>query len=134
MQESIISILQLVSHPLLTAGLGVHRTLFKSFAFSLLEPFPSQFAVRPIASALLAPAIVPLVVRSSSLLAAGVNAPAASLFFGVIPPADGVQLGGGMLDLVLLPGVLNPKPDEAPPPFIIAALARKLLDALLESR
>ena len=99
----------------------------------MLAPFPSQFAVLPIASALRAPATVPLVVLSSNRLAAGVSAPAASLFFGVIP-ADGVQLGGGILPLLLLPGVRNPKPDDAPPPFIIAAFVRKLLDALLDSR
>jgi len=64
-------------------GVGVHRTRFKSL--SLLF---SQAAALPIASALL-DAAVPIVVRSSSLLAAGVSAPDASA-------RRGVHDGGGM--------------------------------------
>lgn len=114
-----------ISYPLLTAGLGVHRTLFKSLAFAP-APFLSHPAARPIASALLAPATVPLVDLSSSLLAAGVNAPAASDFLGV-----GVQFGGGMLPL---DGVRKPSSDDVPcPPLMSAALARRLFEAVFDS-
>ena len=66
-------------------GVGVHRTRFKSLSFSLSF---SQPAALPIASALLE-AAVPMVVRSSSLLAAGVSAPDASA-------RRGVHDGGGI--------------------------------------
>lgn len=64
-------------------GVGVHRTRFKSLSLIF-----SQAAALPIASALLE-AAVPIVVRSSSLLAAGVNAPDAS-------ERRGVHDGGAM--------------------------------------
>ena len=120
-----------LSYPLLTAGLGVHRTLFKSLLFAAAAEalLPSQPACRPIASALLAPATVPLVVRSSNRLAAGVSAPAASDFLGV-----GVQFGGAMLVEVEV-GVRKPKPEEeeVPEPLMSIALARRLFEAVLES-
>jgi hypothetical protein len=64
-------------------GVGVHRTRFKSLSFLLSQP-----AALPIASALL-DAAVPIAVRSSSLLAAGVSDPGASA-------RRGVHDGGGM--------------------------------------
>jgi len=64
-------------------GVGVHRTRSRSLSF-----LPSQPAVLPIASALL-DAAVPIVVRSSSLFAAGVSAPDASA-------RRGVHEGGGI--------------------------------------
>jgi hypothetical protein len=66
-----------------TLGLGVHRTRFKSLSLLFSQP-----AALPIASALL-DAAVPIVVRSSSLLAAGVSEPGASA-------RRGVHDGGGM--------------------------------------
>lgn len=64
-------------------GVGVHRTRFRSLSLLFSQP-----AVLPIASALL-DAAVPIVVRSSSLLAAGVSEPDASA-------RRGVHDGGGM--------------------------------------
>jgi hypothetical protein len=64
-------------------------------------------------------AAVPKVERSSSLRAAGVRFPGASAF-------RGVEEGGG-IELFLPPGVRPPKP-------IKSALARRLLDALLDNR
>jgi hypothetical protein len=68
-------------------GVGVHRTRFKS-----LSLFFSQPAALPITSALF-DAAVPIVVRSSSLLAAGVSEPGAST-------RRGVHDGGGMSPLL----------------------------------
>jgi hypothetical protein len=64
-------------------GVGVHRTRFKSLSLLFSQP-----AALPIASPLL-DAAVPIVVRSSSLLAAGISEPDASA-------RRGVHDGGGM--------------------------------------
>lgn len=108
-------------------GVGVHRTLFKSFSFPLTL-LPSHPVLRSMASALLT-AAVPIVLLSSSRLAAGVRLPAASdrrgvheggAIFPFLPP-----LGPGVL---CIPGVrpIWPRP-------IKPALVRKLFDALFES-
>lgn len=104
-------------------GVGVHRTLFKSFcAFC-----PDESHLIPITSARLA-AAVPKAERSSSLLAAGVKFPGASAFFGVeeggcIEPFFELEPRG------LVPGV-RPRPLSP----IIPALSRRLLAALLDRR
>lgn len=109
--------------PLLVTGLGVgvHRTLFRSFSFAL---GPSQPDDLPITSALL-DAAVPIAVRSSNLLAAGVSPPTASAFLGV-------QDGGGIDPLLAEPrtelGVLI-----IPGTFNNSAFALRLLAALAES-
>ena len=89
-------------------GVGVHRTRFRPLSFF------SQPAVFPIASALL-DAAVPIVVRSSSLFAAGVNDPDASA-------RRGVQEGGAM----------SPFLRVLPVPSMLA-FARKLFEAEDES-
>lgn len=105
-------------------GVGVHRTRLRSFPF----PFKllSHPAERSIASALFT-AAVPIVLRSSSLRAAGVRLPAAS-------ERRGVHDGGAILPFftaLLLPGVLDmPIPGVRPSN---PALVRRLFDALLES-
>lgn len=81
-KSSSIDQFQLLNYPLLTGlGLGVHRTLPKSFSFP-----PSQPAIRCITSARLA-AAVPIVVRSNNRFAAGVKLPSVR---------RGVQLGGAI--------------------------------------
>lgn len=105
--------------------MGVHRTLFKSCSLTL-DPLRSHPETLSIASARLE-AAVPMVVRSSSLRAAGVSVPSA---------LRGVHEGGGMepfladpaMLLLTLEGVRNP---GRPPSN--SALARKLFDAELES-
>jgi hypothetical protein len=110
-------------------GAGVHRMRFRSFSLAFVPP--SHPAVRSMASALLI-AAVPKVLRSSNRRAAGVRLPAASerrgvheggaiLVFVPLIPALGV--------LVVIPGVRPRCPSPRSP-----ALARKLFDALLDSR
>ena len=105
------------------AGLGVHRTLFKSCSFAFE---PSHPACRPIASARLAAAVL-IVVRSSSRLAAGVRPPSALL---------GVQDGGGIAPLFDDPLARDRTLDGVRKPGVpnISAFARKLFTALFESR
>jgi hypothetical protein len=107
-------------HRLVTGlGVGVHLTL--SISLLLAFALPSQPFIRAIASALRA-AAVPIVVRSSSRFAAGVNDPGASA-------RRGVQLGGAMdpfNDVTLV------FPNTEFPPSS-SAFAFKLLAALLES-
>lgn len=108
------------------AGLGVHRTLFKSFSFSFaFAPFPSHAEALPIASARRDPA-TPEVVLSKRRLAAGVNAPIASTFLGV-------ELGGGMDPRSPTPGVRETNARTPLPPLMRAAFVRRLFEALFES-
>lgn len=75
-----------VRHPLLVTGLGVgvHRTLSRSWSFAFeLRSHPEALSI---ASARLDAAVL-IAVRSSSLLAAGVSAPSA---------LRGVHDGGGI--------------------------------------
>lgn len=115
-------------HPLLVTGLGVgvHRTRFKSCSLAFELP-PSHPEALLIASAR-REAAVPIVERSSSLLAAGVSAPSA---------LRGVHDGGGMepfladpatILLRTLDGVRRP---GIPPRS--SAFARRLFDAVFES-
>ena len=110
------------------AGLGVHRTLFKSRSFVFDD---SHCCVLPIASARLAEATL-VVVLSSNLRAAGVSEPAASAF-------RGVHDGGGMAfasaaDLRIEVGVCDLRPSEPPDPAMSATFALKLLAALADNR
>lgn len=106
-------------------GVGVHRTLFRSFSFALGPTHPDA---RPITSALL-DAAVPIAVRSSSLLAAGVRPPTASAFLGV-------QDGGGIDPLFPVP---DPDPRSEPGVLTIpgtfnnSAFALRLFAAFAES-
>jgi hypothetical protein len=99
---------------------------FRSFSLAFVPP--SHPAVRSIASALLV-AAVPRALRSSNRRAAGVRLPAAS-------ERRGVHEGGAILPFVPLMGVLAVIPGVRPrcPRPSSPALARKLFDALLESR
>lgn len=108
-------------HHLLVTGLGVgvHRMRFRSVSFFAL---PSHPAILPIASALLA-AAVPMVDLSSSLLAAGVNAPWA-------PDLRGVHEGGGM---ALFRELELADAREIPGTLRSPALARKLFAAFVDN-
>ena len=115
-------------HPLRVTGVGVgvHLTLLRSFSLLALRPLvPSHPAIFSIASAR-RDAAVPMAVRSNSLRAAGVNAPAASAL-------RGVHEGGGIdpflieaLPLTELEVCIPGTPNNP-------AFARKLFAALLES-
>jgi len=98
-------------------GVGVHRTLLRSFSF-VDEP-PCQFDVFSIASDLFE-----AIVLFNSLFAAGVRFPVASALFGV-------HVGGPMSPLVRSRDVRG-NPGVLPPPNRIA-FARRLFEALAES-
>lgn len=99
-------------------GVGVHRTLFKSFSFA--EDAPCQFDVFSIASDLLA-----AIVLFSNLFAAGVRFPATSALLGV-------HVGGPIFPRVRSDEDVREIPDVLPPPNRIA-FARRLLEAFAES-
>ena len=106
--------------------MGVHLILFRSDSFPPLRLLvPSHPAIFSIASARLE-AAVPMAVRSNSLRAAGVSAPAASAL-------RGVNEGGGIDPFLVvvrprvLLGVCIPGMPSSP------AFARRLFAALFES-
>jgi hypothetical protein len=98
-------------------GVGVHRTLVKSFSF---DGPPRQFDVFSIASDLLA-----AIVLFNSLFAAGVRFPVASALFGV-------HVGGPILPRVRSSDDVREIPGVLPPPSRIA-FARRLFEAFAES-
>lgn len=99
-------------------GVGVHRTLFKSFSFPD-EP-PCQFVVFSIASDLLE-----AIVLFNNLFAAGVRFPATSALFGV-------HVGGPIFPRVRSDDDVRERPGVLPPPNKIA-FARRLFEAFAES-
>lgn len=99
-------------------GVGVHRTLFKSFSFA--EEPPCQFDAFSIASDLLE-----AIVLFSNLLAAGVRFPTVSALFGV-------HVGGPMFPRVRSNDDVRELPGGFPPPSRIA-FARRLFEAFAES-
>lgn len=121
--ETVLPVSTTQAFPAVAVGVGVHRTLFKSCSLAFV--CPSQPAILPIASALLAAAVL-MVVRSSNLLAAGVRLPSARL---------GVHVGGGM-DPCLVEfnkALLTVDGVRSPPVPKSSALARKVFEALADS-
>jgi hypothetical protein len=99
-------------------GVGVHRTLLKSFSFAD-EP-PCQLDVFSIASDLLE-----AIVLFNNLFAAGVRFPATSALFGV-------HVGGPIFPRVRSSDDVREIPGVLPPPNRIA-FARRLFEAFAES-
>jgi len=98
-------------------GVGVHRTLFKSFSFT--DELPCQFDVFSIASDLLE-----AIVLFNNLFAAGVRFPTTSVLLGV-------HVGGPIFPRVR-PNDVREIPGALPPPSKIA-FARRLFEAFAES-